>query len=267
MDWPLSQHEKRSQLLRIYDKDAKAADLALDALRTELENIRNRSRSNESCQLESQQEASACADPNEATRREAERLRVAVESASAVFRAILQPGGMDDCDSDGEHGRAGHADRGRAKSEGALPHCALKPALRDRCATPRRKRVSFGNDAAHAKSPQLDADHHEPEPEQADGDEGTGPCRLGSGAGRPWVATGSGHFEVWAAIGITKLGITMRPLPPEQPILSQVEPGSWAAEAGLVIGDHVLAVNGCGCKASAKSSFLTSCVHARCVSR
>jgi len=51
------------------------------------------------------------------------------------------------------------------------------------------------------------------------------------------------HFQVVADTGVTMLGIVPAALPPKPLILRHVEPGSWAEQNGVSIGDELTMVN------------------------
>jgi len=144
MDWPLSRDEKKTQILRLYNEDVRAADSmlssgeeALEALREELDAVRQAAgvkvRHNDREVAESPCRSTADA--------EIERLRAAVESAAAVLRAIVP---AQDEGSDDEECRVSR--RGRARSEGARSKDAdLRPALRrSKSREGPKRRVSFG---------------------------------------------------------------------------------------------------------------------------
>jgi len=144
MDWPLSRDEKKTQILRLYNEDVRAADSmlssgeeAMEALREELDAVRQAAglkvRNNDREVTESPRRATADS--------EIERLRAAVESAAAVLRAMVP---AEDEGSDDEECRVSR--RGRARSEGARSKEAdLRPALRrSKSREGPKRRVSFG---------------------------------------------------------------------------------------------------------------------------
>mmetsp|Transcript_48678 Transcript_48678/g.87709 ORF Transcript_48678/g.87709 Transcript_48678/m.87709 type:complete len:286 (-) Transcript_48678:202-1059(-) len=140
MDWPLSREEKKTQILRLYNEDVRAADTmlssgeeALEALREELDAVRQAAGVQK--QVVAESPCRSAADV------EIERLRAAVESAAAVLRAIV-PVQEEDCEAtDSPRSR-----RGRARSEGARSKEAdLRPALRrSKSREGPKRRVSFG---------------------------------------------------------------------------------------------------------------------------
>jgi hypothetical protein len=140
MDWPLSREEKKSQILRLYNDDVRAADnmlssgeAALEALRDELDTVRRAAGINKPSIPKTTSPAHDC---------EVERLRSAVESAAAVLRAILPPS-----EDTGAEEPDFVSSRVRARSEGCVRDSSvtnIRPAL---CQTPRAKpkrKVSFG---------------------------------------------------------------------------------------------------------------------------
>lgn len=157
MDWPLSREEKKTQLLRLYSDDVRAADSmlcsgnrTLEALRAELQAVRSAAGVQKTA-LETPCTSSVEEDHPIASSRiddsEVQRLRQALESASAVLRAILP---QDDEDPDTCTADADAVlPKFRARSEGAgrAPKAiAARPAL---CRTPRnsrrpKRKVSFG---------------------------------------------------------------------------------------------------------------------------
>jgi len=153
IDWPMSREEKKKQLLRLYSKDVRVADVSreesLKALRAELESVRAASGMVLAPQRGGAIDRGDRTPRTDELQAEVLRLTLAVESVAAVLRAIL-PG---DEEADGESGQEQH--RRRARSEGtgrkmleATSSPALKPALSrtprsSRCTTPRR--VSFGD--------------------------------------------------------------------------------------------------------------------------
>jgi hypothetical protein len=156
MDWPLSRDEKKSQLIRLYNDDVKAADSmvesgnkALEALREELDAVRRAAGIHHAKvpKLDTDETTPSSpfqGTPQRMTEAEVERLRQAVESAAAVLRAIVP------CEQDDDEPIARSTpQKSRARSEGAereLGAVALRPAL---CRTPRgerkpKRKVSFG---------------------------------------------------------------------------------------------------------------------------
>lgn len=153
MDWPLSREEKKSQLLRLYSDDVKAADTmvesgnkALEALREELDLVRHAAGVHQAQKLHAA-DVTVCIPPSipdtssKAVEAEVERLRQAVENAAAVLRAILPSEDAADYEVSPQKSRA--RSEGAKRDAGAV---ALRPAL---CRTPRqsgrpKRKVSFG---------------------------------------------------------------------------------------------------------------------------
>lgn len=177
MDWPLSREEKKSQIIRLYNEDVRAADsmlssgeAALEALREELEAVRRAAGV--------QRLDQDIRDNTPASESELQRLRAAVESASAVLRAILPP--LDDVDDD-DNASPSFSGRIRARSEGSSRNALSQACLRSSlCRTPRGKsrdgkcmRVSFGSQPeaeAEPNATRFDADtvdSEESSPEKA----------------------------------------------------------------------------------------------------
>jgi len=160
MDWPLSREEKKSQLLRFYHNDVRIADslivsgeATLVALHKELDEIRRTTTTSQLLEGSAVQPEAPSAQEQETA-----RLRQAVESATAVLRALL-PTQEAACDDGASCDEAGSNQIGpvkvRARSEGAAPQYGsstpTKPAL---CRTPRsrdgkrrERRVSFHGDS------------------------------------------------------------------------------------------------------------------------
>eukprot|EP00930_Biecheleria_cincta_P045844 TRINITY_DN31595_c0_g1_i1.p1 TRINITY_DN31595_c0_g1~~TRINITY_DN31595_c0_g1_i1.p1 ORF type:complete len:301 (-),score=39.51 TRINITY_DN31595_c0_g1_i1:125-1027(-) len=159
LDWPLSQDEKKAQIMRLYNEDVRAADRmlssgeqALEALRDELEAVRQAAGVSKAVKDTLSEADEIVALPKTigigVADLEVERLRSAVASAAAVLRAIAPI--PEDSDTEIVDSACWNA-RGRARSEGAerdRTAAALRPAL---CQTPRSKsregkarRVSFG---------------------------------------------------------------------------------------------------------------------------
>jgi len=158
MDWPLSREEKKTQLLRLYSDDVRAADSmlcsgnkTLEALRAELEAVRAAAGVQKTALeipcISSVNKLDLSVVPSRVDDSEVQRLRQAVENASAVLRAILP---QDDEDPDCCAADTEAADpKFRARSEGACrapKAIAARPAL---CRTPRnsrrpKRKVSFG---------------------------------------------------------------------------------------------------------------------------
>lgn len=170
MDWPLSREEKKTQLLRLYNDDVRAADSmlcsgnrALEALRAELEAVRaaagiqKTAREIPCSSMVNEQDLPAT--PSQIADSEVQRLRQAVENASAVLRAILPQDDEepDGCSADTE----ATLPKLRARSEGAGREpkaIAARPAL---CRTPRnsrrpKRKVSFGGQPEEEPTHSLD---------------------------------------------------------------------------------------------------------------
>lgn len=144
----MSRDEKKRQLVRLYSGDVQAADAmlssgekTLEALRDELDAVRRAAGVKQAL-------PDSTASPRTAsTNAEVERLRLAVENAAAVLRALVPLEDPDDAAGDD----AAHSPtRVRARSE-QLRECGagtpLRPAL---CRTPRsagrpKRKVSFGS--------------------------------------------------------------------------------------------------------------------------
>lgn len=143
----MSRDEKKRQLVRLYSGDVQAADAmlssgekTLEALRDELDAVRRAAGVKQAL-------PDSTASPRTAsTNAEVERLRLAVENAAAVLRAIVPSEDPDDAAGDD----AAHSPtRVRARSEQLreLEDTPLRPAL---CRTPRtagrpKRKVSFGS--------------------------------------------------------------------------------------------------------------------------
>ncbi|CAE8648074.1 unnamed protein product [Polarella glacialis] len=165
-DWPLSREEKKSQILRLYNDDVRAADsmlcsgeATLEALREELDAVR-RAAGIHKVSLPGKGLGSTV----EYKDAEVQRLRAAVETAAAVLRAILpppddEPEGVE-VGSPTNHGFSSLLRRSRARSEGASRDgaaAALRPALRPRGKSREGKprRVSFGKQPEEEPGNQL----------------------------------------------------------------------------------------------------------------
>jgi len=150
MDWPMSRDEKKRQLVRLYNGDVQAADAmlssgekTLEALRDELDAVR------QAAGVKKQALPDPTASPRTAaTNAEVERLRVAVESAAAVLRAIVPAEDPEDAAGDDT---PNSPTRVRARSEPFREIAPAGPPLRPAlCRTPRtggklRRKVSFGS--------------------------------------------------------------------------------------------------------------------------
>jgi len=154
MDWPLSREEKKSQLLRFYHTDMRIADslivsgeATLKALHKELDDIRRTSPvAQQSLRVDDTHQSSKEQDAETA------RLRQAVESATAVLRALLPTTEEEGkCDLNDIVDRS--SQKCRAKSEGAAPSFDVPTKPGALCRTPRsstdrrRRRVSFGGES------------------------------------------------------------------------------------------------------------------------
>lgn len=180
MDWPMSRDEKKSQLLRLYNDDVRAADVmlssrepALEALREELDAVRRAAGVHKIVQdapIEENKDGTTTA----AAEAEIERLRSAVETAAAVLRAIVPPP-SDESDVAGLP--EGGSTRMRARSEGSARDAqtsALRPAL---CRTPRqgprpKRKVSFGG------QPEEEPGNGNGRPVLTDSDEENSPRKM-----------------------------------------------------------------------------------------
>eukprot|EP00747_Dinoflagellata_sp_TGD_P166378 gnl/TRDRNA2_/TRDRNA2_189082_c0_seq1.p1 gnl/TRDRNA2_/TRDRNA2_189082_c0~~gnl/TRDRNA2_/TRDRNA2_189082_c0_seq1.p1 ORF type:complete len:305 (+),score=53.84 gnl/TRDRNA2_/TRDRNA2_189082_c0_seq1:78-917(+) len=238
MDWPLSREEKKGQLLRLYSRDMQASDevlssggAALQALREELEAVRRTAGSRRA--------KSGDEDEDSLREKEVERLRMALESASAVLRAIVP---MQDDAGDGslpDSAMQTGSRLRRARSEGcATVHdSGLRPSLsrtprQSRGGTPRR--VSFGDKPEQHLLPAHEAtevqpDTLEPEPEL----EGESVVGKSSTTIRRICLPTHGR----------KAGIGFKPSG-QQCVVAKVTEGSWAQEMGVLVGDLVIAVGG-----------------------
>jgi len=149
IDWPLSREEGRSRISRLYNDDAtipSGGETALEALAEELDRVRQAAGVQKKvAQLKIRSDSDSPASQASGGD-EVQRLRAAVENASAVLRAIL-PTPDDDDSPVAERATM----RPRAQSEGCARDSSgvtIRPAL---CRTPRgertkpKRKVSFGH--------------------------------------------------------------------------------------------------------------------------
>lgn len=143
-DWPLSHEEKKRAALRLYDRDVRAADCII------------RSGEERCRELQLQLQAARAAQHDEEV---AERLRLAIESATLALNVLLRSAGNGaKASTDGcptlqmvdPHRKSLPAPTARARSEGAEPADCMAPrgVLRQPGSShsrPRR-RVSFSDD-------------------------------------------------------------------------------------------------------------------------
>jgi hypothetical protein len=287
MDWPLSQEEKKTQVMRLYNQDVKAADQLIQAgnssvqtLQSEVEAIRSAieaqgilvSLSKETTAVASRVEHHQDKDA------EMERLRGAVESATALLRAMSVSRTCEDTRNDLEedvdprcHGTPLRCHAPRCRSEGGLRSMAdlcvppLKSALSrtprtSRCATPRRvsfgrrEEVVTGSDSEVEDRCQHGNNHQHVGESLNSLDIGESPertARRSADEAEPEPEEDLLHEpctivlpELRAGRDVSKLGFVVFSLPPEEMRIKSVAPGSWAEKSGIQPEDVIVVVNG-----------------------
>lgn len=149
IDWPLSREEGRNRISRLYnDEDTipSGGETALEALAEELDRVRQAAGVQKKISRLKLKDDSESPASQASGGEEVQRLRAAVENASAVLRAILPTPDEDDSPVTEQA-----TVKRRAQSEGCARDSSgvtLRPAL---CRTPRgertkpKRKVSFGN--------------------------------------------------------------------------------------------------------------------------
>lgn len=294
MDWPLSQEEKKTQVMRLYNQDVKAADQLIQAgnssvqtLQSEVEAIRSAieaqgilvSLSKETTASPASRAEQHHDKKDKDKDAEIERLRGAVESATALLRAMSVSRTCDDTPSDLEedvdqrcHGTPLRCHAPRCRSEGGLRSMAdlcgppLKSALSrtprtSRCTTPRRvsfgrrEEVVTGSDSEVEDRCQVDGNNYEHVDESLNSlDIGESPertARRSADEAEPEPEEDLLYEpctivlpELRAGRDVSKLGFIVFNLPPEEMRIKSVAPGSWADKSGIQPEDVIVVVNG-----------------------
>jgi len=201
LDWPLSQHEKRDCVIRLYDQDVRATDEELEALQAELDSVRRASSMSTPIEAPAAPEPAVAAVAPEmspmawrgppglvapASMGDAEQiaqLRAEIATASATLyrataalRALEEK--MHDTGSDESHASMQAAPQGlsRSRSEGPNGPGILgshrSTVGRGRSLDGFKRRVSFdGTSVPPEEIEDVTAEHHaEPEPEMSTSD-------------------------------------------------------------------------------------------------